>query len=106
MDNYTLFIKKSVKEAFYKTGVGFSEACTFLNSVEYGLVKDSSGNKYFTKEELINAKHFRSLDSLRRDNTSTSIAAVFKTTDRELSEVDSDNTEPSTECDNQRDKQS
>jgi hypothetical protein len=104
MVNYTLFIKEAVREAFYKTGVGFSEACTFLDSFEYGLVKDASGNKYFTKEELKNAEHIRSVDLVKRDNTTTSIEAIFKAADRKLSETNSDNSESSTECDNQRDK--
>ena len=104
MVNYTLFIKKSIKEAFYKTGVGLSEACTFLETMPYALVKDTDGNKYFTKEELKNAEHIRPLPGTGSDNTSTSFGSLSETADRELPVVDTDNTEPSSECDNQRDK--
>jgi hypothetical protein len=106
MVNYTLFIKKNVKEAFHKTGVGFSEAYTFLDSFEYGLVKDASGNKYFTKEELKNAEHIRPISESRRDNTTARIEEIFEAADRKLSIAAADNSEPSTECDSQRDKPS
>lgn len=101
---YTLFIKKSVKEAFYMTGVSYEAACNFLVSHKYGLVKDASGNKYFTKEELKNAKYIGSVPVARRDNTSTSFGTLSETTDRKLSFVDTDNSEQSSDSDNKRDK--
>jgi len=72
--------------------VSFTQALAWL-SEEYALVKDMDGNKYYTKEELINAKDIRPDLELGIDNHPSGGGALPEDPDRELFNFTTDHTE-------------
>lgn len=106
LDKYKLFIKENVREAYFAHDATYEVACKFLENNTHAMVKDSSGNKFYTKEELKNAKNIRRIDRPGYDNAYTSGGEVHQDSDRELfSSIDGsggtfDNSESSPDSDN------
>jgi hypothetical protein len=89
---YNLYIQQHVRKMIQERDVSYDRALQFL-SVEYALVMDSDGNKYYTKEELENAYNIRSEPGSPEYNADTSGGSVPESTDRELFKFTPDNTE-------------
>ena len=87
---YDLFTKRRVRTVVSEKSVDYKTALHHFDTVRFAYVIDSDGNHYSTKEELENAKSFKSKPRTESDNTSTSGSKVSKDTDRKLFKSDSD----------------
>jgi hypothetical protein len=97
---YDLYIKEHVREMIFQKGVSLEHALSFLDNTINSMVRDSSGTKYFTKEELKNAKSIRPNDRTESNNFVGFGKPIPESTDRELPISDTDRSESSSERDN------
>ena len=77
----------------------YEEALEQVNK-RFHFIMDEEGNRYNNKEELENAKDIGSDDRAWEDFITAGGTEISEDADRELSESDSDRTEPSSERDN------
>jgi len=89
---YDLYIKKHVREVVFQKDVTLDHALSFLENTIHSMVKCGS-EKYFTKEELKNAKSIRSEDRTGGDRFTGFGVSIPEDTSRELPVFDRDNTE-------------
>jgi hypothetical protein len=88
------------KEILRISNASLAEALRFFDQERKPLVKDENHKIYYTKEELKNAKGFRSKPKPKLDYEFTDDGQILKNSDTKLSGVDTDNSESSSECDN------
>ena len=86
MAKYNLYIKQHKRKAFYKGPVSKAEALRFLENNKYGIIEDVEDIRYG--------------DFFRFDNGTTESGEISESTDRQISAIDTDNAESSTERDN------
>ena len=89
---YDLYIKQHVREMIFKKDVTYEEAYTFLDSKPFSLVKRGN-EKYFSKEELENAKSIRQNFGTGFSSGTISGESVSEDSDSELSGPSGDNSE-------------
>lgn len=96
---YNLYRRLPTRDILRAMDASLDEAKAHVQH-SHNFVEDIYGNRYNSLEELENAKDIRSEDRTWEDYFTTGGTEVFEDTDRELSEVDSDNSESSSERDN------
>jgi len=102
MVKYKAYVKANKRKLVCEIEIGLERAIDFLKETKKGIIEDDDGLQY-TLEELKDVKNIRSLPGIGASNLVTSREPVLEDSYRELFESIGDNTEPSTECDNQRD---
>jgi hypothetical protein len=98
---YRCVAKRRILRNDYAT---LAEALLFFDQERTALVVDSENNEYYNKEDLKNAKGIGLQPGVKLDYEFTSDGQILEDSDRELSGTDTDNSESSAECDNQRDQ--
>lgn len=90
--NYKFYFKKYVKESYVAQG-DLDAAYLFLATYNFGIVKDSNGQTYKTKEELEDAENIRSKYKPTIDNGTRTSRTFFESSDSKLPWTTGDNSE-------------
>jgi len=98
---YNAYVKANKRKLVCEREITLGRAIDFLVETKNGIISD--GKKEYTIEELKNVKSIRSLPGIESSDFVASREPIPEDSYRELFESVGGDSEPSTECDNQRD---